>query len=83
MLCLEIIFFFNCLFCFGKCLLNDQEENCDLQMSATAWWGVGSFWIEQTALRLMEKNLYNLVFHLKIICFYMNVQFYFAPQPKE
>lgn len=38
MLCLEInFFFFNCVFCFGKCLLNDLEENSDLQMSSTAW----------------------------------------------
>lgn len=72
-----------CLFCFGKSLLNDLEENCDLQMSATTWWGVGPFWIEQTALSLMEKHLYNFVFHLKVICFHMNVQFYFAPQHKE
>lgn len=49
-------FFFNCLFCFGKCLLNDLEETCDLQMTATTWWAVGSFQIAQTALSLMEKK---------------------------
>lgn len=54
LLCLEMNFFSPSIFCFGKCLLN--EENCDLQMSATTWWGIGSFWTEQTTLRLMEIN---------------------------
>lgn len=54
MLFFETIFSFPSIFCFGKCLLN--EENCDLQMSATTRWGVGSFWIEQTTLRLIEKT---------------------------